>query len=593
MNRSTTRAALVPDLESYQALSGFVGVALALLVLTFVGQWAVEYTRLRLKMRRNGIPSINSAVGIFDQVIRPLYPHIPYLSPMRQLAFDRPFRKYENARSDLIALGQASTPSRLVYATGSPATVRAIAAATDVFHKPAGSPRYRVGNVFGLQLISAQNGAEHERHRRVVRACFSEGFMQYGWDSMAHMWRVMLREEGLETEQAGDTRVLHDPGEILVKMTLSVVGASWFAVDIPWREPAQETGPIMPFADALHIFSGTVPAQLLLPRWFMDYNPFPYMRRLGKAQRSLVHHIKAEKATAEQKHKARLASGAPQEEKKYKDLFGALVAAKIDQETGTKDQPPQEGLSDSEIVGNIFSFVMAGHESTAHTLAFALALLGPRPDLQEQMHAEVQRALLLPAEGRDGSPGRLVYKDMSRLPLLLATAYEALRMKDIAMHFSRIATRDTTLPYTTWEDDKNGRPVPRERLAHIAAGAWVHMDLAACGLNPFVWPEPESFDPSRHLRETEVVGADGRPDKKVSVSFENQVGFLLGARQCIGKRFAEVEMVSFLAHTVLHYRWEVVKRPGETQAQADKRASTGREWLTFTPPNFDLRLIRR
>lgn len=52
-------------------------------------------------------------------------------------------------------------------------------------------------------------------------------------------------------------------------------------------------------------------------------------------------------------------------------------------------------------------------------------------------------------------------------------------------------------------------------------------------------------------------------------------------------------MVCFLAHMVLNFRWEVVPNAGETQQQANVRASTGSEQFVLTPPNYDLRFIRR
>lgn len=52
-------------------------------------------------------------------------------------------------------------------------------------------------------------------------------------------------------------------------------------------------------------------------------------------------------------------------------------------------------------------------------------------------------------------------------------------------------------------------------------------------------------------------------------------------------------MVCFLAHMALNFRWEVVPNPGETQEQANVRASTGSEQFVLTPPNYDLRFTRR
>lgn len=79
----------------------------------------------------------------------------------------------------------------------------------------------------------------------------------------------------------------------------------------------------------------------------------------------------------------------------------------------------------------------------------------------------------------------------------------------------------------------------------------------------------------------------------MQVTYEDFIGYSSGSRQCIGKRFAEVTMVCFLAHLILNFRWEVVPEPGETVEQAKLRVSTGSEQFMLTPPEYDLRFIRR
>lgn len=65
--------------------------------------------------------------------------------------------------------------------------------------------------------------------------------------------------------------------------------------------------------------------------------------------------------------------------------------------TETKDAPVtrhhQAGLTESEIFGNIFVFNFAGHDTTAHTLAFALILLTGHPEAQDWIAEEIQYVL--------------------------------------------------------------------------------------------------------------------------------------------------------------------------------------------------------
>jgi cytochrome P450 len=49
-------------------------------------------------------------------------------------------------------------------------------------------------------------------------------------------------------------------------------------------------------------------------------------------------------------------------------------------------------LSDSELIGNIFIILVAGHESSAHALSFAFALLALHPDKQEELYQHINQA---------------------------------------------------------------------------------------------------------------------------------------------------------------------------------------------------------
>ena len=63
----------------------------------------------------------------------------------------------------------------------------------------------------------------------------------------------------------------------------------------------------------------------------------------------------------------RAADGTKEDQKD--NLLSSLVEA-------TRAGSDGQGLSESEVLGNVFIFMFAGHETTAGTLAYALALLG-------------------------------------------------------------------------------------------------------------------------------------------------------------------------------------------------------------------------
>jgi cytochrome P450 len=103
----------------------------------------------------------------------------------------------------------------------------------------------------------------------------------------------------------------------------------------------------------------------------------------------------------------------------HSDLFSSLLAANANDGEGLK-------LTNEELIGNIFIFLIgdgswlyvvtlltplsAGHETTAHTLAFVIALLALYPDEQEKLHQHVKENVADPS----GTPVRTPFTSFSQ-----------------------------------------------------------------------------------------------------------------------------------------------------------------------------------
>jgi cytochrome P450 len=87
------------------------------------------------------------------------------------------------------------------------------------------------------------------------------------------------------------------------------------------------------------------------------------------------------------------------------DLFSNLLAAndedvevnlsisEIVGEIFTLFPPSSQNLTYTDSTGNVFIYQLAGHETTAHTLAFAFAMLALYPDEQEKLYKHVKSVL--------------------------------------------------------------------------------------------------------------------------------------------------------------------------------------------------------
>ena len=182
-------------------------------------------------------------------------------------------------------------------------------------------------------------------------------------------------------------------------------------------------------------------------------------------------------------------------------LVHALIAA-TDAETG-------KAIPDDDIISDLLIFMLAGHDTTATALTYALWVLGHHPDMQDRVAAEVSRI-----GDREITPA-----DVSGLGYTVQVLHEALRLCPPAAGIGRMAVRDMEV---------DGFRIEKGSLVLVGIYA-VHRD-------PAVWPEPLEFDPDRFS-----PGAAKAQDRWQFIPFAG------GSRSCIGEHFARLEATLALA----------------------------------------------
>ncbi|MDB5520010.1 MAG: cytochrome, partial [Tardiphaga sp.] len=193
-----------------------------------------------------------------------------------------------------------------------------------------------------------------------------------------------------------------------------------------------------------------------------------------------------------------------------RDLFELMVAAR-DPETG-------DAFSDAQLGDQVATMILAGHETTATALFWALYLLALDPATQEQLATEARSA------APDGAP------DIDRLKFTRAVIDETMRLYPPAFLIARAAAGPDTI---------GGRPVAPKDVILIAP--WLlhrHEKL---------WQDPNAFMPQRFM-----TGAP--PDRFAYLPFG------VGARVCIGAHFALVEATLALARIIATFRVELVDK---------------------------------
>ncbi|MBN8180937.1 cytochrome P450 [Roseibium aggregatum] len=190
-----------------------------------------------------------------------------------------------------------------------------------------------------------------------------------------------------------------------------------------------------------------------------------------------------------------------QKEKGEASVIGGLLEAR--DENG-------EPLSREAIISEAAVIFMAGHETTANTLAWAWFLLSQCDKSRAKLQAELDTVLA----GR--SP---TFQDVPNLPYTKAVIEETLRLYPPVPILAREAMSDTSI---------GGKAVPKGSLVMVVP--WL------MHRNPVLWSKPDVFDPGRFLN----------PKSKKPNKY-GYVPFSIGPRICAGLQFGMTEAILSLA----------------------------------------------
>jgi len=249
---------------------------------------------------------------------------------------------------------------------------------------------------------------------------------------------------------------------------------------------------------AVDAFMGFLPLAILPFSEQIQRLPLPAMKRIRKGQADLdamIYGMIAER---------RRAPG------DRGDLLSMLLEA-VDTEDSTGR------MSDQQVHDECLTIMLAGHETTANALSFALWLMAKHPEMQTRVHDEAREVLGDRAATAD---------DYARLPYATQLFSETLRLYPPVWVIARTCVQ----PY-----EIAGYAIPKGAIL-VASQFVIHRD-------PRFYSDPLRFDPERFAKD----GAKSRP----RFAF---FPFAAGSRQCIGEGLAWMEGVLSLATIVRDWR---------------------------------------
>ncbi|MDW8283582.1 MAG: cytochrome P450 [Myxococcales bacterium] len=211
------------------------------------------------------------------------------------------------------------------------------------------------------------------------------------------------------------------------------------------------------------------------------------------------------------------------------DLLTRLLTA--------RDEADGGAMSDRQVRDEVLTLFVAGHETTATGLAWALYLLARHPEQYRRAQAE--------ADALAGPPS---HEDLPRLDYTQRVFKEALRLYPPVPLFSREAISDVTV---------GGHRLP--------CGTFVFLSPFATQRRPDLWSDPERFDPDRFLPEQE--------ERRHRYAY---FPFSAGPRICLGIHFALMEGPLVLATLLQRATFTLTTdAPIEPEANATLRPGGG------------------
>ncbi|KAG2012015.1 614/534 cytochrome P450 [Coprinopsis cinerea AmutBmut pab1-1] len=466
-----------------------------------------------------------------------LLPRVPGVTAGYNFLFVEKRKRYEQCGSDVFSITSILPSIQTTLLLSDAETIKEVTSSRARFPKPI--ELYDSLVFFGENIVVSE-AEEWKKYRKVSAPGFSDRNNKLVWQE-TH--RVV---EGLFEvwDGKGDRTVTIDNiSDIALTISLFVIGAAGFGKRMAWTDTEKcPPGRRMTFQDSLYTLSKGVFLKLAVPNWAMN---------LAETTR------KIQTAFEELEVYMREMINRSGEREDLGDLFTSLL------EANTHDTSI-DALSDRELMGNIFIFLIAGHESTGHTIALMFGLLALYPDEQDRLLDQIKEVC---------GDGNISFSKLPKLTRFSAVYNETLRLYPAVTHIPKKSAEDTTLTTTNSRGEKTVIPVPK--------GTMIAIDTPGLHYNPRYWENPYEFNPDRFLKEY---------NKDAFVPFSS------GVRSCLGRKFFETEAVITTLLFIRRYKISVKEEPQfahETFEQRKERVMRCKPGLTLTPARIPLVFTRR
>lgn len=375
-------------------------------------------------------------------------------------------------------------------------------------------------------VFSAEGAAWKPQRRLVMQALAATNFRSFHPTLQAITERLLRR-----WQRAADTGEVVEMTHDLVRYTVDVTCALVFGEDPNTLEQGEDV-----IQNHLALIFPSIMRRVSMPWPYWRYVKLPRDRALDKALAVVHRYVHDLIARARERRAAH-----PEQEPQ--NLLEGMLAER---------EKPDSGLTDEDVAANVLTLLLAGEDTTAHTLNWTLYFLAADRALQDRGFAEAQQVF---------GDARVCpqHEDVKHLDFFEALATEATRLKPI-------------VPINSVQ------PLQDVVLGDVAIPAYTRIMFLnrPSMLDPTRFAQPQTYLPDRWLRNR---GTPVEPHETRAY-----VQFGAGPRVCPGRYLAGVEIRQVLSMLLRNFTLELaVDRSQILEVMA----------FAMTPSRMPVRLTRR
>ncbi|THV07077.1 PAH-inducible cytochrome P450 monooxygenase PC-PAH 1 [Dendrothele bispora CBS 962.96] len=377
--------------------------------------------------------------------------------------------------------------------------------------------------LFGRGLVSAE-GETHARHRKALNPAFSASQLKSFLSLFQQETQKVRPLHGTTAKDNGDMPTV-DVAKWISRLTLDIIGRSSFDYD----------------------FQAVEEAESKLAKALKDFFPI-VLTKMDKLQNDW---LEASNKAALQILDKRANSDSGEKDADSKDILSILVRS-------NNLSDPKKRLDDDEVLAQMSTMILAGHETTGSTSIWLFYELAKRPEYQERIWNEIEEVRRKKEERGENREENFTPNEYDSMPFFNAIIKEVLRFHPIAISLFRNPDRDDVIPLQEPIMSLTG-----EKLTEVPVkkGQRIHIHIPTYNRLKCVWGEDaEKFNPERFLLDEKRGTMLGM--------YANLMTFSAGVRGCIGWRFALLELQAILEGLVSNFEFSVDPSLEVIRAQA-------------------------